>query len=120
MVSARMGAGHDGAAQEICTRLEQRGYVTKIVDFLDASPRAGRFLHRTYHFQMEKSPWSYGAMYWAWSRFKVLAKLTTFALGALFEQGLRSWAEDFDADAVITTYPFASVVLGRARRKRRN
>jgi UDP-N-acetylglucosamine:LPS N-acetylglucosamine transferase len=115
-----MGAGHDGAAQEICTRLEQRGYVTKIVDFLDASPRAGRFLHRTYHFQMEKSPWSYGAMYWAWSRFKTLSKLTTFALGALFEQGLRSWAEDFNADAVITTYPFASVVLGRARRKRRN
>lgn len=119
VVSARMGAGHDGAAKEICKRLESNGYTTRIVDFLDASPRAGKILYDTYHFQIERSPWTYSALYWAWSKFPILAKLTTLAFSFLFEARLREWAEEFEADAIVTTYPFASVVLGRARTKRR-
>ncbi len=120
VVSARMGAGHDGAAAQICERLEAKGYQTKIVDFLDANDRIGRFLYETYHFQMEKSPWSYELLYWLWSRVRSLSKVTTFLLGNFFEKQLRAWADEFNADAIVTTYPFASVVLGRARSKKRN
>ncbi len=120
VVSARMGAGHDGAAAQICERLEANGYQTKTVDFLDANDRVGRFLYETYHFQMEKSPWSYELLYWLWSRVRSLSKVTTFLLGNFFEKQIRKWAEEFQADAIVTTYPFASVVLGRARSKRRN
>jgi UDP-N-acetylglucosamine:LPS N-acetylglucosamine transferase len=120
VVSARMGAGHDGAAREICKKLDTYGYETKVVDFLDASPIAGRILYDTYHFQMERSPWSYSAMYWAWSKFNVLTRVTTLIFGLLFERRLRQWATDYQADAIVSTYPFASVVLGRARRKRFN
>jgi processive 1,2-diacylglycerol beta-glucosyltransferase len=120
VVSARMGAGHDGAAAQICERLEARGFETKVVDFLDANVRIGKFLYDTYHFQMEKSPWSYELLYLLWSKVRSLSKVTTFLLGSLFEKQIRAWAEEFQADAVVTTYPFASVVLGRARSKRRN
>ncbi|SHE31145.1 UDP-N-acetylglucosamine:LPS N-acetylglucosamine transferase [Ferrithrix thermotolerans DSM 19514] len=120
VVSARMGAGHDGAAAQICERLEARGFETKVVDFLDANVRIGKFLYDTYHFQMEKSPWSYELLYLLWSKVRSLSKVTTFLLGSLFEKQIRTWAEEFQADAVVTTYPFASVVLGRARSKRRN
>lgn len=115
-----MGAGHDGAAREICKKLDAYGYETKIVDFLDASPIAGKILYDTYHFQMERSPWTYSAMYWAWSKFNVLTRVTTLIFGLLFERRLRQWATEYQADAIVSTYPFASVVLGRARRKRIN
>ncbi len=118
VVSARMGAGHHGAANEIISRMEQRGWETRLVDFLDASPFAGRFLERTYHFQIESAPWSYDLIYWLWSRVKFLAPVATFFLGILFEKRLKRWAKEFDSDLVITTYPFASVVLGRARSRR--
>ncbi|EQD46795.1 hypothetical protein B1A_14463, partial [mine drainage metagenome] len=77
VVSARMGAGHHGAANEIISRMEQRGWETRLVDFLDASPFAGRFLERTYHFQIESAPWSYDLIYWLWSRVKFLAPMAT-------------------------------------------
>lgn len=113
-----MGAGHDGAANEICERLNGLGFSTKVVDFLDACKPVGWILYSTYHFQMEHSPGSYELMYGAWKRFKILSKLTTAALGFFFERGLRKWAKEFHSDAIVSTYPFASVVLGRARAKK--
>lgn len=120
VVSARMGAGHDGAARELCTRLEKRGHQTKMVDFLDASPRIGNFLKSTYELQLARAPWTYDLLYrlWTWATF--LTPPVVFILALIFERNLRKWAEDFEADAIVTTYPFASVVLGRARIKRRN
>lgn len=120
VVSARMGAGHDGAAKELCTRLEKRGHQTRMVDFLDASPRFGKFLKDTYELQLARAPWTYDMLYrlWTWASF--LTPPLVFLLSIFFERGLRQWAEEFEADAIVTTYPFASVVLGRARLKRRN
>ncbi|TAN30913.1 MAG: glycosyltransferase [Actinomycetota bacterium] len=120
VVSARMGAGHDGAARELCVRLEKRGHQTKMVDFLDASPKVGRFLKKTYELQLSKAPWSYELLYriWTWSR--ALTPPLVFVLSIFFEKRLRQWADNFEADVIVTTYPFASVVLGRARAKRHN
>ncbi len=119
VISARMGAGHDGAAKELCVRLEQRGHQTRMVDFLDASPSVGKFLKKTYELQLSKAPWSYELLYriWTWSR--ALTPPLVFILSLFFERRLRQWADDYQADVIVTTYPFASVVLGRARIKRR-
>lgn len=120
VVSARMGAGHDGAAKELCTRLEKRGHQTQLVDFLDASPHVGRFLKRTYELQLARAPWTYELLYRVWTWTTLITPPLVFLLAIFFERGLRKWAEDFQADAIVTTYPFASVVLGRARLKHRN
>ncbi len=119
VISARMGAGHDGAARELCIRLEGRGHQTEMVDFLDASPRVGRFLKRAYELQLSKAPWTYELLYRMWTWTSVLTPPLVFLLALLFEKRLRKWAEEFQADVIVTTYPFASVVLGRARLKKR-
>ena len=41
IVSASVGAGHDGAARELAHRLERRGVLTETRDFLDALPAYG-------------------------------------------------------------------------------
>ncbi|MDA8271818.1 MAG: glycosyltransferase [Actinomycetota bacterium] len=119
VISARMGAGHDGAARELCIRLENRGHQTEMVDFLDASPRMGRFLKRTYELQLSKAPWTYELLYRMWTWTRVLTPPLVFLLALIFEKRLRKWADEFQADVIVTTYPFASVVLGRARLKKR-
>ena len=119
VISARMGAGHDGAARELCNRLEMRGHQTKMVDFLDASPRVGRFLKKAYEIQLSKAPWTYELLYRVWTWSGALIPPLVFVLALFFERRLRKWAEEYQADAIVTTYPFASVVLGRARLKRR-
>ncbi len=119
VISARMGAGHDGAARELCIRLEKRGHQTQMVDFLDASPRVGRFLKKTYELQLSKAPWTYELLYRIWTWTRALTPPLVFVLALFFERRLRQWAEIYDADVIVTTYPFASVVLGRARLKKR-
>ncbi len=119
VISARMGAGHDGAARELCIRLEKRGHQTQMVDFLDASPRVGRFLKKTYELQLSKAPWTYELLYRIWTWTRALTPPLVLVLALFFERRLRQWAEIYDADVIVTTYPFASVVLGRARLKKR-
>ena len=38
VLSASMGAGHDGAARAIAARLEELGHRAEVVDFLEAGP----------------------------------------------------------------------------------
>src|SRR5690348_5616572 len=38
VVSASMGAGHDGAARELARRLEDDGHVTEVRDFMKSAP----------------------------------------------------------------------------------
>src|SRR3979411_415178 len=67
IVSASMGAGHDGAARELARRLEARGHETRIVDFLDMPPLGlGFFVRWTYQVQLRLAPWSYDALYRLW------------------------------------------------------
>src|SRR5258708_10333181 len=64
IVSASMGAGHDGAARELSRRLEARGHETRIVDFLDMPPFGlGFFVRWTYQLQLRFAPPSYEALY---------------------------------------------------------
>ncbi len=116
LVSARMGAGHDGAAKELARLLADRGYEVEIRDFLDAAPVVGRFLERTYELQLDHAPWSYEALFRLFATFRPIKPPIVTLFYMIFFPRMRRWVKEFGADAVITTYPFASLVLGRARR----
>ena len=66
IVSASMGAGHDGAARELQRRLEAQGHTVTVVDYLTMIPfRLGGFVRWTYLFQLQKMAWSYDLTYHA-------------------------------------------------------
>ena len=64
IVSASMGAGHDGAAYELERRLEARGHDVRVVDYLQMVPLGlGGFMRWTYLFQLQRLPWTYDLTY---------------------------------------------------------
>lgn len=118
VVSASMGGGHDGAARELCRRLEDRGWQTRMVDFLRAAPVMGRLLRWGYTAQLRVAPWTYEATYRVWAQ-SVLARPLVVVLAFVFGRRMRRWAAQLGADAVVTTYPLASVALGHDRSRGR-
>ncbi|WP_223199208.1 MGDG synthase family glycosyltransferase [Solihabitans fulvus] len=118
IVSASVGAGHDGAARELAERLEAEGYEVQRHDFLDLLPGwLGRALPRAYEKQLSAVPWT-----WDW----LLGFLQLFPLAARAVTGMfafaarRSWGVlPADVQCVVSTYPLASHALGRLKRKGR-
>ena len=114
-----MGAGHDGAANELRKRLERQGHQVRIVDFLDCCPFGiGWFIKVTYLLQLRVAPWSYDLTYRLWyklpSTWSFIVRLDTFVAG----KRLRRAITETDADVVVSTYPLSSLVLGNMRKKR--
>lgn len=115
IVSARMGAGHDGAAAELARRLRARGFEVGCHDFLDLLPgRLGQRLCDAYHRELELAPRSWDRLFaalgtaplaWAAGRIAALAlpRLRDTLAGS---PGL-----------VVSTYPAASQALGELRRR---
>src|SRR5258708_35902357 len=67
IISASMGAGHDGAARELAARLEARGHPTKVVDFMACAPLGiGTLVRVLYELQLRIAPWAYEATYRVW------------------------------------------------------
>jgi processive 1,2-diacylglycerol beta-glucosyltransferase len=119
IVSASMGAGHDGAAHELRRRLQAQGHEVDVVDFLDCCPFGiGWFIKVTYLMQLQWAPWSYDLTYRLWykmpSTWGFIVRLDTFVAG----RRLRKAITDMNADVVVSTYPLSSLVLGNMRKKR--
>jgi UDP-N-acetylglucosamine:LPS N-acetylglucosamine transferase len=117
VISASVGAGHDGVAVELSRRLRTLGFAVDRHDFVDLLPRRmGTLMRSAYHRQLIAAPQT-----WGWllrlagtSRFaRHAAQLTTPADRAVLD------AVGGDATAVVSTYPLASQVLGRLRRQGR-
>jgi len=118
VVSASMGAGHDGAARELARRLDGRGHQPVVVDFLDAMPlRVGPLLRVIYGWQLRTAPWSYEASYRLWALVPILCLPLIALIGILTGWRLRRWIREVPADLVISTYPLASLALGRDRQR---
>jgi len=111
-----MGAGHDGAAKELRTRLEASGHRVEVVDFLDAVAfHIGPVLRWFYQVQLRMAPWSYELSY----RMAPLLRAPAVMLDTwLTRRKLKRVIKDFRPDAVVSVYPLASLVLGRMRRKK--
>ena len=112
--SARVGAGHDAAANEIARRLTGAGLTVDQYDFLDQMPgTAGRLMCDSYHSMLLAAPWSYRMLYGALDRSRGLSLQVTF-FSALSARRMLD-AIGPDTRVVVSTYPLASQVLGRLR-----
>ncbi|BCJ36429.1 hypothetical protein Athai_39320 [Actinocatenispora thailandica] len=114
IISASIGAGHDGAAAELARRLGAAGYKTDRYDLLELLPRSLALLLTTgYYRQLAAAPWSYQATVRVFDR----AAPTGFAAWAVHGADRRILRlVRPDTVAVVSTYPLASQVLGRLRR----
>jgi UDP-N-acetylglucosamine:LPS N-acetylglucosamine transferase len=120
ILSASMGAGHDGAARELAHRLRGRGHHAEVRDFLDAGPlRLGAALRGGYQFELRHVPSAYNATYRFWYRVPWLAPVLACLIGFLTRRRVQRWIRQAAADAVVSTYPLATLCLGRLRTTRR-
>ncbi|MGW6145733.1 UDP-N-acetylglucosamine--N-acetylglucosamine transferase, partial [Streptomyces sp. NPDC055140] len=64
IVSASIGAGHDGAAAELARRLTAHGLTVDRFDLLDLLPaRMGPLVRDGYHRMLVRAPWAYQRVY---------------------------------------------------------
>jgi UDP-N-acetylglucosamine:LPS N-acetylglucosamine transferase len=120
VISASMGAGHEGAARELARRVEARGGEAIVVDFLDAFPRAlARAWRSFYLFQLRTMPESYESTYQLFYRHPRLWGPFVRFERALSGARTLAWVERHRPDVVVSTYSFATLVVGRLREEGR-
>ena len=113
ILTAAVGAGHDGAAYELSRRLVHDGVDVEVRDWLDALPGVGRLLARDcYGPVIQHAPrffdWLFSSIeHRRWVRFAVVS------FCRLSERTVGGWTAG--ADVVVSTYPLASQTLGRLR-----
>jgi UDP-N-acetylglucosamine:LPS N-acetylglucosamine transferase len=116
IVSASMGAGHDGCAQELGRRMAEAGVRVRIVDWL-AMPRRqqGVLLRRIYKTMVGRTPWVYQAAMDGWARFPGTFEWWSGLFRGGYERGLSREVADFAPDLVLTTFSLSAMALGRMR-----
>ncbi|MGC9667208.1 MGDG synthase family glycosyltransferase [Planosporangium sp. 12N6] len=120
VVSASIGAGHDGAARELGRRLAAAGLRIDRYDFLDLLPASlGAAVRRLYRAELEVAPHSWEWLLGTLERHPGVAAAVGAAAGVARRATRRRLTGDGGADlaAVVSTYPLASQVLGQLRRR---
>ncbi|MDH6136757.1 UDP-N-acetylglucosamine:LPS N-acetylglucosamine transferase [Kitasatospora sp. MAA4] len=117
VVSASVGAGHDGAARELVRRLQAAGFEAECHDFLDLLPRGcGRLLRGSYALELKVAPWAWGWLLRALEKHHLSAALVGWLSAVAGARRTRAVVGP-DVAAVVSTYPLASQALGRLRRR---
>ncbi|SDM74624.1 MGDG synthase family glycosyltransferase [Actinacidiphila guanduensis] len=115
ILSAAVGAGHDGAANELAERLRAAGHRVERRDVLDLLPvRTGRLLAAAYHHLLTVAPAGYDRLYAATEQTGRPSPAIRGLLRAAEGRALRTLPAD--TALVVSTYPGASQLLGRLRR----
>ncbi|WP_327667796.1 glycosyltransferase [Streptomyces sp. NBC_00485] len=114
IVSASVGAGHDGAAAELARRLIAQGYDVDRFDLLDLLPaHLGRTVQEGYHRMLVRAPWAYQRIYTSTERAGGGGPVARALLRTAQDRVLRALPPG--TGAVVSTYPGASRVLGNLR-----
>lgn len=114
IISASVGAGHDGVAGELRRRLRKHGFRVEQLDFLDLLPGVlGRALRTGYALELAIAPRTWELLYTALDRHRKLAAVAA-KLANLAKRRMLA-AIGPDCVAVVSTYPLASQVLGGLR-----
>jgi len=115
IVSASVGAGHDGAAAELARRLTAHGLTVDRFDLLDLLPaRIGRLVRDGHHRMLVRAPWAYQRVYRSTERAGGGGPLARALLRTAEDRMLHTLHPG--TGAVVSTYPGASRVLGNLRR----
>jgi UDP-N-acetylglucosamine:LPS N-acetylglucosamine transferase len=118
VLSASIGAGHDGAARELAERLGERGFEVECIDLLSVFPRwLGAAVRSTYRTMLMRQPWIYDALFRIACAFSGAAPATRLLLIPMRGRLLRRLAPD--AAAVVSTFPLGAQILGPLRRRGR-
>ena len=118
IISAAMGAGHDGVAFELERRLLARGATVEVVDYLQLLPaRMGPFYRAMYARQLRYAPASYEWLYGRIDR-GLVAPVARW-LGQLGKRPVRRLVRDGGHDLVVSTYPLGCQAIGVLRRRGR-
>ena len=117
IVSASVGAGHDAVAEQLAARLEEAGVAVDRHDFLDLMPGStGRVFVGSYHGMISRAPWTWKLLYGGLDNPR-MAGLQASLFTALAGRSIRRAVQGDTTRMVIATYPLASQVLGRLRRR---
>jgi UDP-N-acetylglucosamine:LPS N-acetylglucosamine transferase len=113
-----MGAGHAGASQELARRIRARGHDAVVVDFLDAFPaRAGVAWRAFYLLQLRRFPESYDSTYRLFYEHERLWKPFVAFETLLAHRRVLRWFKEHRPDVIVSTYSFATLVLGELRNR---
>jgi UDP-N-acetylglucosamine:LPS N-acetylglucosamine transferase len=118
IISASVGAGHDGAAEQLAARLTAAGITVDRHDLLDLLPAGlGRVVSGGYHRLLTYAPWTYQKIYAATERSGGSGPMSRAVMRSAEGRVLR--AVPSDTRAVVSTYPGAGQILGALRRRGR-
>ncbi|MET3422329.1 UDP-N-acetylglucosamine:LPS N-acetylglucosamine transferase [Actinoplanes tereljensis] len=114
VVSASIGAGHDGAAGEIGRRLEAAGVAVRRLDYLDLLPTGwGQTIKQAYAYQLAHAPGSWGRLLDTMARPGATRGAAWLSTRAAQRRLLAATGPS--PAAVVSTYPLATQALGRLR-----
>lgn len=118
ILSASMGAGHDGVAAELARRLSADGTAAEVVDVLELLPlRLGRALRWSYRAMIRRAPWLYAAIY---RIFFVSGRApSTSPLTVLLAARLERLVRRRRPVAVVSTFHLAAQAAGHLRERGR-
>ena len=119
VVTASMGAGHDGVAYELARRWREQGTPVRVVDYLQVMPfGTGRLIKAVYGAQLAHAPGTYEWLYTGIERYRFLDWATGLWAGWGRGRLLRQARRD-QVRLVLATYPLAGRALGQLRREAR-
>lgn len=117
LLTASMGAGHDGAAAELADRLNRRGIPTVNIHFWELLPLGtGGAIKSFYRWMILRAPWLYQIIYRMFLRPK-WRPAGVSPVAVLAEMRLAPWFREIQPSAVVSTFHLCSQVLGQMRRK---
>lgn len=113
IVSGSVGAGHDGAANVLAGRLRALGVPAEVKDYLLALPRPCRMiLRRGYTASIRFRP---GVLQWLFESAEQAPWMSALIAWMCWmaQRRVRRWS--VGASVVVSTFPFASLTIGRLK-----
>jgi processive 1,2-diacylglycerol beta-glucosyltransferase len=113
VISGSVGAGHDGAADELVSRLAKAGVAADRRDYLDALPRACRFILRD-GYRLSVGYWP-AFFDWLFTNLERTGWVRWVALWLcrVAQRDVLRWVGDHDV--VVSTYMLSSQTLGQLK-----
>ena len=113
VISGSVGAGHDGAADELVSRLAKAGVAADRRDYLDALPRACRFILRD-GYRLSVGYWP-AFFDWLFANLERTGWVRWVALWLcrVAQRDVLRWVGDHDV--VVSTYMLSSQTLGQLK-----